>query len=213
MRSDPKCQLYLITPPDFRRVTSSEFAYQLASVLDSGNIACVQLRLKDTPENIAVAADQLIQIVQDRDVAFILNDNPVLATKLGCDGVHIGQNDASYQEARQLLGQEGIVGVTCHNSIHLAMEAAEAGADYVAFGAFYESSTKPRQFEAKTKLLDTWTLTTTVPSVAIGGITVENCLPIVEAGADFIAVSEGIWGHIDGPAKATQAFNDVLLGS
>jgi thiamine-phosphate pyrophosphorylase len=148
--------------------------------------------------------------VQDRDVAFIMNDRPDLAARTGCDGVHVGQQDAAYAEARRIVGDDSIVGVTCHDSIHLAMEAADAGADYVAFGAFYESNTKQRRFAADPEVLTRWQEMTIVPCVAIGGITIENCRPIIEAGADFLAVAGGVWAHAGGPAAAVRAFNDIF---
>jgi thiamine-phosphate pyrophosphorylase len=143
----------------------------------------------------------------------ILNDRPDLAVETGCDGAHIGQNDRSYREARDLVGPDRIVGVTCHNSRHLAMVAADAGADYVAFGAFYPTSTKEPPTMAQPDLLEWWAELMTVPSVAIGGVTVDNCRPLVEAGADFLAVSAGVWAHRDGPAAAVRRFNDILRGS
>ena len=138
---------------------------------------------------------------------FIVNDRPDLANKLGADGVHVGQEDASYADARALLGPERIVGVTCHNSRHLAIEAAEAGADYVAFGAFYPTATKEPKTRAEPEILEWWSEMMVVPCVAIGGITVENAPPLIEAGADFLAVAAGVWDHPDGPAAAVKAFN------
>lgn len=141
----------------------------------------------------------------------LLNDRPDLAFETGCDGVHIGQEDATYAQARKAVG-DGIVGVTCHNSRHLAMEAGEAGADYVAFGAFFPTNTKEAKFSAEPELLEWWSDLMTVPAVAIGGITVDNCRPLVEAGADFLAVSAGVWNHPEGPAAAVKAFNRVMAG-
>jgi thiamine-phosphate pyrophosphorylase len=156
------------------------------------------------------AADVLRPIAQERDVAFIMNDRPDLAVELGCDGVHVGQQDAAYEEARRLVGADAIVGVTCHASRHLAMDAAEAGADYVAFGAFFESNTKQRVHNADPQILTDWQTTTSVPCVAIGGITVENGRALVAAGADFLAVAGGVWSHADGPAAAVRAFNAIF---
>lgn len=179
-------------------------------------MACLQLRLKDAEEGpapdaeIRRAAETLLPITQRHDVAFILNDRPDLAADLGCDGVHVGQDDASYEDARRALGDRAIVGVTCHDSRHLAMEAAEAGADYVAFGAFFPTSTKTPKFSARPDLLQWWAEVMEVPCVAIGGITVENCETLVSAGADFLAVSAGIWEHPEGPAAAVRAFNEIF---
>jgi len=212
MPDKPPCQLYLITPPDIGGDAARTFADTLAEALDAGGVACVQLRIKDADDVVRRAADILMPVTQERDVAFILNDNAALAAEIGCDGVHVGQEDTPYEEARRLLSDDAIVGVTCHDSIHLAMEAGDAGADYVAFGAFFESSTKNRRFAPEPDLLTVWSEATTVPCVAIGGITVENCKPIVDAGADFLAVSNGVWGYKDGPAAAVKAFNRVFGG-
>lgn len=206
--AEERCRLYLITPP---RIDAAAFADTLAAALDAGDAACVQLRLKDVGDDeIRRAADLLRPVSQDRDVAFIMNDRPDLAVETGCDGVHVGQDDAPYGEARALMGPDAIIGVTCKSSRHLAMEAAEQGADYVAFGAFFDSSTKQRTTEANPEILAWWNEIMTVPSVAIGGITVENCAPLVRAGADFLAVVSAIWDHPDGPAAAVRAFNAAL---
>lgn len=195
----------MITPP---RLDPAAFAPILETTLDAGDVACVQLRLKDVGDDIIrQACDILRPIVQSRDVAMILNDRPDLAAETGCDGVHVGQEDSTYKSARAVVGPDHIVGVTCHDSRHLAMVAAEAGADYVAFGAFFPTSTKEPPTWAKRDLLSWWSEVMTVPSVAIGGITVENCRPLVDAGADFLAVSAGVWDYPDGPATAIRRFN------
>ena len=171
----------------------------------------MQLRLKsDSDDDILRAAEKLMPITQRAGVAFIVNDRPDLAKKLDADGVHIGQEDASYAEARALLGPDKIVGVTCHASRHLAMEAAEAGADYVAFGAFYPTTTKEPKARAEPEILTWWQEIMQIPCVAIGGITVENGGPLVEAGADFLAVSSGVWDHAQGPKAAVAAFNKLF---
>ena len=203
-----RCRLYLITPPKFE---PRAFAETLKRALGAGDVACLQLRLKDVPdEEIARAVEILMPIAQDADAAFILNDRPDLAARLGCDGVHVGQEDASYGEARAALGRDKIVGVTCHASRHLAIEAAEAGADYVAFGAFFPTPTKETQSHADVELLQWWSELMVVASVAIGGITVENAAPLVAAGADFLAVSSGVWNHPGGPEAAVKAFNALF---
>jgi thiamine-phosphate pyrophosphorylase len=169
------------------------------------------LRLKDGgDEEIARATDILMPIAQKHDVAFILNDRPDLAARLGCDGVHIGQQDASYDEARAAVGRDRIVGVTCHGSRDLAFDAGEAGADYVAFGSFYPTTTKEVQFTADIELLQWWAETMTVPAVAIGGITIDNAVPLIQAGVDFIAASSGVWNYAQGPAAAVKAFNALF---
>jgi thiamine-phosphate pyrophosphorylase len=202
------CRLYLITPP---RIDIPAFAETLTQALGTGDVASLQLRLKDVSDaDVERAAEILMPIAQARDVAFLVNDRPDLAASLGTDGVHIGQEDASYAEARALVGQDKIVGVTCHNSRDLAFAAGEAGADYVAFGAFYPTPTKVPKAQADIELLQWWAETMTVPVVAIGGITVENAMPLVEAGADFLAVSAGVWDHPEGPAAAVKAFNTLF---
>lgn len=205
---DARCRLYLITPP---QIDAGSFADTLAAALDAGDVGCVQLRLKEIgDDDIRRAADILAPVTQSRDVAFIMNDRPDLAAETGCDGVHIGQEDAAYEDARALVGPDAIIGVTCKSSRHLSMDAAEKGADYVAFGAFYDSSTKQRTTEADPEILTWWSEMMTVPSVAIGGITVENCPPLVRAGADFMAVVSAVWNHADGPGAAVKAFNRVF---
>jgi len=202
------CRLYLITPP---KLEAKAFADTLKRTLDAGDVASLQLRLKDvSDDDIRRAVEILMPIAQKRGVAFILNDRPDLAAQLRCDGVHIGQEDASYAEARLFVGKNAIVGVTCHDSRHLAMEAAEAGADYVAFGAFFPTATKEAKARADIETLRWWGEMMVVPQVAIGGITVENAAPLIEAGADFLAVSSGVWDHPAGPAAAVQAFNALF---
>jgi len=203
-----RCRLYLISPP---RLETKAFGDTLKRALDAGDVASFQLRLKDVDDDaIRRAVDVLMPIAQKRDVAFILNDRPDLARAFRCDGVHVGQEDASYAEARLIVGKDAIVGVTCHDSRHLAMEAAEAGADYVAFGAFFPTATKDAKTRADIELLKWWAEMMVVPCVAIGGITVENAPPLVEAGADFLAVSNGVWGYDNGPAAAVKAFNALF---
>ena len=201
------CRLYLISPP---RIAPIDFASVLKDALQGGDVASFQLRLKGVSDDeIARACDVLRPIVQGHGTAFILNDRPDLAAALGCDGVHIGQEDASYADARALL-PKGIVGVTAHDSRHLAMEAGEAGADYVAFGAFFPTTTKEPKTVADIELLRWWSEMMVVPVVAIGGITVANAPVLVEAGADFLAVAAGVWTHADGPQAAVRAFNALF---
>jgi thiamine-phosphate pyrophosphorylase len=174
-------------------------------------VASLQLRLKDIPDDeIRRAIEVLKPIAQRVGTALLLNDRPDLAREFHCDGVHIGQGDASYAEARAAVGANAIVGVTCHDSRHLAMEAAEVGADYVAFGAFFPTSTKEAKTRADPEILRWWSELMVVPCVAIGGITVDNARPLIEAGADFLAVSSGVWSHADGPAAAIKAFNALF---
>lgn len=203
-----RCRLYLITPP---AIDLAAFAPALEDALAGGDVACVQLRLKDAADaEVLRIGAALKPIVQGAGAAFILNDRPDLAARLDADGVHVGQSDASYAQARAALGKERIVGVTCHNSRHLAMEAAEAGADYVAFGAFYPTGTKAPAHWAEPDILEIWAEIAETPCVAIGGITTENATPLVRAGADFLAVSAGVWAHPQGPRAAAAAFNALF---
>ncbi|MGC2854474.1 thiamine phosphate synthase [Novispirillum sp. DQ9] len=204
------CRLYLITPPALPDVAA--FAGTLARVLDAGDVAALQIRLKDADDDtVRRTIDALRPVAQDREVAVILNDRPDLAAETGCDGVHVGQDDAPYAEARKIMGPDAIVGVTCHDSRHLAMEAAEAGADYVAFGAFFDTATKDAKTRCELDLLSWWQEVMTVPCVAIGGITPDNAKAVIDAGADFIAVSSGVWSHADGPETAVRKLTDLMI--
>ena len=207
------CRLYLITPP---RIEPVAFSETLKAALDAGDVASLQLRLKAEDgksadaDTVRRATDALMPIALENNVAFLINDDPKLAAELGADGVHIGQDDTPYAEARRIVGPDRIVGVSCYASRHLAMEAGEAGADYVAFGAFFDTTTKEAKSRAGIDLLSWWSEMFVVPCVAIGGITVENAAPLVTAGADFLAVSNGVWGHADGPAAAVRGFNRLF---
>ncbi|UCH74132.1 MAG: thiamine phosphate synthase [Rhodospirillales bacterium] len=208
MDNGERCRLYLITPPE---LDPAAFRDTLAEALDSGDVACLQLRLKHAADDaIRRAADALRPVAQDRGVAFILNDRPDLAVETGCDGVHVGQEDVTYAAARRIVGPDAIVGVTCHASRHLAMVAAEEGADYVAFGAFFPTGTKAPKTRAEPGILTWWSELMEIPCVAIGGITVDNAPVLVRAGADFLAVVAGVWDYEDGPAAAVRAFNQVF---
>jgi len=194
------CQLYLITPP----ILPANFADLLASALDAGEVAAVQLRLKDIPDTALLKTiEQLRPIVQSRNVAFLLNDRPDLAVKSGCDGAHVGQTDTKAPAARKIL-KDLTLGVTCHGSRHLAMQAGEDGADYVAFGAFYPTTTKEPPAMADLETLEWWAKMMEIPCVAIGGITAANCAPLVKAGADFLAVVGAVWNHPENPATGVR---------
>ena len=198
----PPCQLYLVSPLD----VGGAFADRLARALDAGPVAAFQFRVKDIDQHAAAAlAEPLQQVCAAREVAFLVNDSIGLAKRLGADGVHLGQDDGDPRDARQALGPAAQIGVTCHDSRHLAMEAGEAGADYVAFGSFYPTTTKAVKHHPEPSLLAWWATMFEIPSVAIGGITPANAAPLVAAGADFLAVSAGVWAHPDGEAAAVQA--------
>lgn len=203
----PDCQLYLISPP----AIDSSFSDQLRAALDAGPVAAFQLRLKSIDQHaIAEAAAPLQRICANAGAAFIVNDDMALAKRIGADGVHLGQNDGDPRDARELLGRDAQIGVTCHDSRHLAMEAGEKGADYVAFGAFNQTGTKEVEYFAEPDILTWWISISPIPCVAIGGVTPDNARPLVEAGADFLAVSSAVWSGRDGPGAAIQRFSAAL---
>jgi thiamine-phosphate pyrophosphorylase len=182
----------------------------LAAALDGGDVAALQLRLKDVDDDtLRRAIDVLRPVAQRRGIAFLLNDRPDLAASHGCDGAHVGQDDTPAAEARLLLG-ELTLGVSCNASRDLALTAGENGADYVAFGAFFETGTKETRFRADPELLAWWSEIMELPCVAIGGITSENCAPLVAAGADFLAVIGAVWNHQDGPTAGVRAMNAAI---
>ena len=211
--SRPAPRLYLITPPKFELEV---FAPTLDETLQAGDIACLQIRLKQPDgspvedDTIRRAVEILCPLAQQHNVAVLLNDRPDLARDLGCDGVHIGQNDMGYRQARTLLGDKAIIGVTCHASRHLAMLAGDAGADYVAFGAFFDTKTKDTSARPSPDILTWWQEVMEPPCVAIGGITPENGDTLAAAGADFLAVSSGVWQHPEGPVAAARAFDRIF---
>ena len=200
------CKLYLISPQE----VGGGFPDRLKAALEPGLATAFQLRVKNTSEHeLARLAEPLQVICTNADVAFIVNDSMALAKRIGADGVHLGQSDGDVREARALLGPAAQIGKTCRDSRHLAMEAGEAGADYVAFGAFYPTTTKPSHYRPDPSILSWWSALFEIPCVAIGGITPENAKPLVEAGADFVAVCQAVWGKED-PAAAVRGFADVL---
>lgn len=209
--TDIRCRLYLITPP---ALVPEAFAADLAAALDAGDVGALQLRLKDTDDDAIRHAVEVLKPVADaRGVPLIMNDRPDLAHETGCAGVHVGQQDAAYTEARGIVGEAAIVGVTCHDSRHLAISAAEQGADYVAFGAFFPTATKQAKFHAEPEILDWWQELMQIPCVAIGGITAENGAALVRAGADFLAVVGAVWNHPGGPAAGVAAMNAMIAAA
>ncbi len=204
----PPCQIYLISPLD----VGGAFPDRLARALDAAPVAAFQLRIKDFDDHaVAKLAEPLQRICADREVAFIVNDSIGLAHRLGADGVHLGQGDGDLADARARLGRDAQIGVTCHASRHLAMEAGEGGADYVAFGAFFPSNTKDTQHRAEPELLQWWSSLFELPCVAIGGVTAENCPALVRAGADFLAVSHAVWGGDE--AAAVRALDRAIAAA
>ena len=206
--SENGCHLYLITPPRFDPVP---FADLLAAALDAGDVAAVQLRLKDVDDDTwRRATDALRPVTQARDVAFLLNDRADLVRETGSDGAHVGQEDMPARDARRLMGPDATLGVTCKGSRDLAMAAGEDSADYVAFGAFFPSGTKEVSRFIDPEILQWWSELMELPCCAIGGITATNCAPLVRAGADFLAVVGAVWNHPDGPAAGVRALNDAI---
>ncbi len=207
------CRLYLISPP---KLEPEDFARVLDDALSAGDVGAFQLRLKDASDaQIKAAVKALLRVTRAHGVAFILNDRVDLVNELDVDGVHLGQEDMPLANARAALGEDRVIGISCHDSNHLAMEAGEGGADYVAFGAFHPTQSKSPEKLAKYstpthELLAEWSALTTVPCVAIGGLTPENCVPLVTAGADFIAAITAVWSHPNGAAAAVKAFNDAI---
>lgn len=204
------CQLYLISPPEIEPIA---FGEDLKRAIAGGPdiVGAFQLRLKDVhDDDVLRAAEVLIPVCAEYDIPFLVNDRPDLATASGADGVHIGQSDASYDDARALLGDQKTIGVTCHDSRHLAMTAGEKGADYVAFGAFFPTTTKDAKYHPDPEILEWCSSMTVLPCVAIGGITQENCTPLIGAGADFLAVVSAVWNFPAGPEAAVAAFAKKL---
>ncbi len=212
MSGDLPCRLYLITP---QTLDPARFRDELARALDAGDVGAVQLRLKDaSDDDVRRAIDVLRPVAQGRDVAFLLNDRPDLAVATGCDGAHVGQDDTGVREARRILGPDLTLGVSCHGSRELAMTGGEEGADYVAFGAFFPTASKAdAPVEAEPEILAWWSELMELPSVAIGGITPENCAPLVQAGADFLAVISAVWSHPEGPAAGVRAMNAAIAAA
>ena len=201
-------RLYLITPSSFNL---DEFSIILKDALDGGDVASVQLRMKESSdEDIIKAAQVLMPICHAKDVAFIINDSVDITVKTGADGVHIGQEDMPIKEAREIIGEDKIIGVTCKDSKHLAMTAGEQGADYVAFGAFYPTTTKITTTVASPEILNWWQEVFEIPCVAIGGINSDNAADMAKAGADFVAVCSGVWDYPEGPAEAVKKINEEI---
>ncbi len=209
----PSCRLYLITPSHFEL---NSFLDQVKAAFDGGDIACLQLRMKEAEDaEILRAGEALLPLCNARNIPFIINDRADIARKLGADGVHVGFDGVAKPEGmiaalRESLGSEAIIGASCYDSGDLAMIAGEEGADYVSFGAFFPTKTKQSPGKPTPELLEWWSTYTVVPCVAIGGITAENCAPLVRAGADFLAVISSIWEHKDGPGAAVKAMNAAI---
>jgi len=183
----------------------------LEAALDAGEVAAFQLRLPGASDDqLRRTIDTLMPTVQARGTAFLVDGRADLAVEMGCDGVHLGAIE-EYAEARRLVGA-GMIGLSCGGSRHLGIEAAEAGADYVSFGAFFPSATKPDAEITDPDILAWWAELMESPCVAVGGITVENCAPLIATRCDFLAVSAGVWAHPQGPAAAVAGFRERIAG-
>lgn len=203
-------QLYLISPLEVGGAFPARLERALAA--GKGLITAFQFRVKGIDQHEAAGLAAPLQVIcAAHDVAFIVNDSVALAKRLKADGVHLGQDDGDPRQAREELGREAQIGVTCNASRHQAMEAGEAGADYVAFGAFYASITKDKGADAERpepEILEWWSQIFEIPCVAIGGITPENCRPLLDGGADFLAVSGAVWGGDE--VQAIEAFAEAM---
>lgn len=205
----PNCRLYLVSPRSF---DIDNYTGILAQTLDAGDVAAYQLRMPDaSPEQIRAACEALAPVAQERGVAFILNDHPEIAAETGCDGIHFDDPKAHIRDARNVIGEQGFIGVFCDHSRHVAMQAGERGADYVLFAPFFPEM--DRIPAPDTELLTWWQEMIEIPCVAAGGITPSNCAPLVRAGADFLCAGTAIWDYDGGPAKAVAGFNDAITGS
>lgn len=202
-------QLYLISPPQIGNL--DEFLRTLDEIAQAGVVSSFQLRLKDIENrDIAKMGKPIFELLQGAGIACIMNDHAKLARDTHADGVHFGQEDGTLAEARGILGNSAIIGITCHASRHLAMSAAEQGADYVAFGAFYDTTTKETPHRPDLETLSWWQDVMEIPCVAIGGINAHNALPIIKAGADFIAVSSCVWNNPKGAKAAVLELHEIL---
>lgn len=205
-----KCQIYLLTPPQI--ADANAFAKTLTETLSAAPVAYLQIRLKNTPkEKIIDTAKTLIPAAHRHGTLVLINDDPEIALKTGADGVHLGQQDMDIKSAQEMLLRHAIFGITCHNSKELALSAGSNGADYIAFGSFFKSATKPEATPADPGLLTWWHEKVGIPSVAIGGITVKTAKTVINAGADYIAVSGGVWEYAHGPATAVRRLSELCV--
>ena len=191
MRVNKKKFIYLISPNKI----SKKFFKNLQEVLETGKISFFQLRLKKYSFKHKILIGQKIKkICKKNKVKFLINDDPILAIRLGADGCHLGQKDMNVKEAKKII-RDKIIGVTCHNSITLAKKAIKAQASYLAFGAFYSSKTKKTNHIANIKILKNIKKITKIPIVAIGGINSENYKNLLLNKANFLAISGYIWNN------------------
>ena len=206
-----KFSIYLITP---QKIDLDTFSKKFEEALNTGHIGYAQIRLKDCSVEIILDSIQsLLKISKKYEVPLLINDRPDLAKISGTNGVHLGQSDVSALEARKILGAKSIIGITCHDSINLACNAANSGANYVAFGAFFKSSSKKTNFIAEPSILEWWSKISNTPSVAIGGINQKNFKDLLKKGANYIAAISSIWDHPKGPASAINEYIKEISNS
>jgi len=193
-------QIYLISPP---KIILSDFIVSLSNALKTNLVPVFQLRLKDySPIDVAKIAKQIQKVCKDYNCQLILNDYPNIALDLELDGVHLGEHDAKIAEVRKQVPDYFTIGASCYNSKHRAMQAGEDGANYLAFGAFFPTTTKQIKYYADVELLQWAIELLNLPIVAIGGITADNCANLVKNKADFLAVISFVWQHSLGEKEA-----------
>ena len=204
------CKLYVVSPPSFQKLSLVE--ENLEAILNFPEVECFQLRLKHiSDKELCYAIEAILPACQKHNVTMILNDRVDLVAEYGCDGVHLGPKDMNYSKARNILGKNFVIGVSCQGSRHRAMEVSVAGADYVAFGSFYRSDTKTdSKLIQNSEIIKIWSETTKIPCVAIGGINHDNCRNLIKAGADFLALSSSIWDNPSGPINSVAKFSSIL---
>ncbi len=188
-----KRYIYLISPKKIRGI---RFYKELNDVLKTNKVKYFQLRLKKISTlNLIKISKKVKKITKKNNVKFLINDKPLVAKTIGADGCHIGQKDMNFITARKILGKKKIIGLTCHNSKKLALKAKKYGANYVAFGSFFKSSTKKTAFRANLQILRWAKKKINMPSVAIGGISNSNYKKILLNGANFVACSNYVWNN------------------
>lgn len=198
--------IYAITDPG---LMGDDFLDMAQQVINSG-VQVLQYRNKAASfDRQLLEAKHLCQLCQDNNVVFLVNDHLDLAIQVDADGVHLGQGDTPLETAREKLGSDKIIGITCHDSLKLATEAENQGADYIAFGRFYPSQTKPGASPAMPGIISQAKQLLNIPVAAIGGITPQNVAPLLEQGADMIAVIHGIFGQAD-PGQAVSEYQAVF---
>lgn len=189
-------QIYLISPP---QIELKDFSLKLENALKTGFVPSFQLRLKNySPSEIKKISQEIKKICDENNCLFLLNDFYEIALEVGASGVHVGIDDKKISQIRQNSPKNFVIGASCYDSKHLAMEAGEQGADYISFGAFFETQTKISRGKPTVEILNWASEILNLPIVAIGGINDKNCVELVKNGADFLAVISYVWQHPEG---------------